>query len=723
MADDEINNPELEKALAPSGMAKGQIERDTTPIYRKFTDSRIPVSKHMGMLWCSRKDAGLKARGDSHEAWAEAIAYYCNDQSGHRDQKDNESGNTLYARRLNKQWTETENIVFANCSIMVPMLYAQNPNVTVTSDNDAHEMFCKTVERLANKLMSMKTAPGLNFKNKMRRTILTSLLTNKGGIKIGWTAKQDSDETAQQQLIQLATRLEKAKSKKEIKEIEGELIAMEEKVAMLAPSGPWARAFTPDRVVVDPTSVEPDGSDAAWMMEWDYLPTSYINAVYASKQGDEYRSVYEPTHVMHVDSNKAIEDTVNNFSLLQDEGELKAATYGYQNEAAFKAAQHTKVWYVWDKTTRRVMMFSDKCWKWPIWVWDDPFKLPRFFPYFFLWFHESPNTNSPRGEVNYYLDQQDAVNEINDELRRSRKWARRNVFYDKNKISQSDVEAVLKGDDGTARGIDVPEGMKVDDLIFSITPPAIRVPELFSVDSKLAAINRITGINEAQRGAQFKTNTTNKAVEAYNQTANIRTEERIDLIEDFIADIMWNVLMMCLMNWEAEDIAPLVGQQYAANWKRIADPAEFNMNYHMRVEGGSVSKPNSESKKQMALELAQVLGQFATAAPALVVIMLKMIERSFNEVVINDDEWAMVLQTMEMALTKAGSGPGGESEQTNQGTQTAQSDEQLKEQLRQQIASLPPQAQQELEAMVQEGVPPAEALQQIQAQLETAAGS
>ena len=718
MRDEEVDNPLLEKALSASGMGKKQIEADTTPVYRKFRDSRIPVSKHMGPLWCARKDGGLKARGDSSKAWEEAIAYYCNDQSGHREQKDNESGNTLYSRRLNKQWTETENIVFANCSIMVPMLYAQNPTVTVTSDNDAYELFCKSVERLANKLMSMKTAPGLNFKNKMRRTILTSLLTNKGGIKIGWTAKQDSDETAQQQLVDLAMRLEKAKNKKEIREIEGELIALEEKVAMLSPSGPWTRSLTPDRVVVDPTSIEPDGSDAMWMMEWDYLPTSYINAVYATKQGDEYRSIYEPTHVMHVDSSKQVEDVVNNFSLLQGEGELKAATYGYSNEAAFKSAQHTKVWYVWDKTTRRVMMFADNNWKWPMWVWDDPYKLPRFFPYFFLWFHESPNTNSPRGEVNYYLDQQDAINEINDELRRSRKWARRNVFYNKDKISQADVEAVLKGDDGTARGIDVPEGMKIDDIIFSLTPPAIRVPELFSVDSKVAAIDRITGINAAMRGAQFKTNTTNKAVESYSQTANIRTEERIDLIEDFIADIMWNVIMLCLMNWDAEDVVELIGPKYAQNWKRITDPADFNTNYHMRVEGGSVNKPNSESKKQMALELAQVLGQFANAAPALVIVMLKMIERSFNEVVITDEEWQMVMQTMEMALTKAGSGPSGEAEQ--QGAETAQTDEQLKEQLRQQIASLPPQAQQELEALVQQGVPPAEALQQIQAQLETA---
>jgi hypothetical protein len=154
----------------------------------------------------------------------------------------------------------------------------------------------------------------------------------------------------------------------------------------------------------DPTSVEPDFSDANWVMEWEYLPTEYINAVYGQKDGEQVRSVYEPTHVLQGGSGGGIEDTVNNFKLIPDSGtELKLLVWLQQCLNAFKAAQYTKVWYVWDKTTRRVLMFADNNWTWPIWVWDDPLKLPRFFPYFQLWFHESVNSNSPKGEVTYYL--------------------------------------------------------------------------------------------------------------------------------------------------------------------------------------------------------------------------------------------------------------------------------------------------------------------------------
>jgi hypothetical protein len=368
-------------------------------------------------------------------------------------------------------------------------------------------------------------------------------------------------------------------------------------------------------------------------------------------------------------------------------------------------------------------MFADNNWKWPIWVWDDPLKLPRFFPYFRLWFHEAANANAPKGEVTYYLDQQDAINDINSEVRRGRQWAKRNVFYNKNSISQTDVEQVLKGDDGTARGIDIPEGSKIEEHIYSFVPPGLKMPEFFSTDSKFAAINRITGINDAMRGAQFRTNTTNQAIETYQQNVDIRVDERTDLIEDFIGDIAQNIAMICMMNWEVEDITPVVGPELAEHWQKITDPREFEKNYVVRVEGGSTAKPNSREKKKQALEMGQVLGQFANAAPATIVVMLKMFERAFDEFVIEDQEWEMIIQTMMQSLMKAGGGPQDQGqEQTDQGEQepasgTPVTDQGLMQQVKARIAALPPAAQQKLQELVQSGASPADALKQIENEL------
>lgn len=716
-ADDNV----LEKQFAKIGLGrKKKGEEEDVPLYRVVGDSRIPVSRSAGALWQSRKDRGVASRKDTEENWDEAIRYYDNDQSAHRRSIDGGAGNRP-SRRMSEGWTETENVVFSNCSIMVPMLYSKNPNITVTTDIDANEGRARGVERLINKLLSKKTAPGLNLKPKMRRAVLTALLTNSAFVKIGWIAKDDGSEAAIAQLQQLSSELANAKNKKEILEIEGKLQALEERIALLSPSGPTCRNLMPHRVIVDDTAAEPSGDDANWMMEWDYLPTGYINAVYATKQGEQFRSVYEPTHVLHSgDAGHAIEETVNNFKLVGDA--LDANSHGYTNVSAFKAAQYTKVWYVWDKTTRRVMLFADNNWKWPLWVWDDPLKLPRFFPYFRLWFHEAVNSQAPKGEVSYYLDQQDTINDINSEVSRGRQWAKRNILYNKDTIDQSDVETVLRGDDGTARGISIPEGTKIQDHIFSFVPPSITMPELFNSDSKFAAINRITGIHEAMRGGQFKTNTTNKAVQQYQQQTDVRVDERVDLIEDFIADIAWNIAMLCMMNWTRDDVAPFIGEALAAEWQQVSDNVEFERNFSARVEAGTIAKPNSREKKEQAMQLSQALGQFANASPAIVIVMLKMLERAYDEVIVSDDEWKLIMDTMMQALQKAGGGPG-EGEEGGQQQQPPEpgapvTDEGMMQQVAQRIAQLPPQAQAKLEELVQSGMPPSEALDQIEAELQ-----
>jgi hypothetical protein len=715
----EITDPVIEKQLARAGAGLKRTEEENVPLYRIVGDSRIPVSKHTGMLWSSRKDQGCGARSNSVNNWDEAIRYYDNDQSTHRNPTDGAASNRP-TRRLGEGWTETENVVFANCSIMVPMLYAKNPTVTITTQNDASEPRGKALERLLNVLMPKKSAPGINLKPKMRRAVLTALLTNSAWIKIGWTFKQDSSEEAIAELQNLSTELENAKSRKEILAVEGKIMALEEKIAMLSPSGPFVKNRLPHQIITDPTAVEPDGSDANWMMEEDFLPTAYLNAVYAQKQGEEHRSVYEPTHVLNKGSGvHDVEEAVNNFKLLGDD--LEAASHGYTNDKAFRTAQYTKVWYVWDRTTRRVLLFADNNWKWPVWVWDDPLRLPRFFPYFRLWFHEAVNSQNPKGEVSYYLDQQDAINEIHDEIRRGRQWAKRNILYNKNSMSQADVEQVLKGDDGTARGVDIPEGTKIQDHVFSFVPPSLSMPELFNPDSKFAAINRITGINDAMRGAQFKTNTTNKAVQAYQQNVDIRVDERVDLIEDFIADVMWNIGILCMMNWDAAEITGLIGSALAKAWTKITDARELETEFSARIEGGSIEKPNSRTKKEQALQLAQVLGQFASGAPGVAIPMIKMVERAFDEVVISDEEWEFIIMTIMQTLQKAGAGPGGQpqgGDPAAQGPQQPLTDEELLAQTQERIAKLPPAAQAKLEELVQSGMPPAEALEQIEAELQ-----
>jgi hypothetical protein len=676
------------------------------PTYRVVGDSKIPVSKATGKMWKSRVSQAKSHTEDVREAWAEAIRYFENDQLEHRVRQQFASGNTLGNQKLNSNITETENVVFANVTTMVPALYSRNPEAEFTSNVESKKRLATITERLVNVLGGRKAAPGINLKPKAKRSVVTCLLTNRAWIKIGWTAKQESSEQALEDLAKLAKQLEKAKDTKKIIEVEGKIQALEESIDILQPSGPFAKVKSPFEIHVDPSAKEIDLSDANWLIEEDILPTEFVLAKYAKRKGksNEFRSIYAPTHIMKVslgEQNDEDNNSADNFSVFE-EGKDTAKSFGFNDEIAFEKAKMTKVFKVYDKVTRRVLMFNSKDWTWPIWVWDDPDRLDTFYPFYPLTFFESPNGPLTKGEVSYYLDQQDAINEITDETRRARRWGRRNIFYNSNVLSQEDATIVLNGDDGTARGLNVPIETKLSDVIGSIPPPSIQFDQLFNKEDYYRAIDRISSVGTVLRGEQFKTNTNKAAVQANSQAANMRVDEKGDQIEDWIGAIYWGIAQLCLQNMPVEQVVELVGEEAQEVWENLS-PEEIS-SLSLIVLGGSTKKPTSAAKKEEALEFGQVLGQFVNAAPGPVLkVMLQVMEKAFDEVTMREEDWTELIESIEQ---QAGGEQQGQGQQQGQDVAGASP-----EQLQEMLAQLPPEVKQQVQSAIRSGVSPQKALQ------------
>jgi hypothetical protein len=701
--DDAINSSLGADAPSPQPKSK-QVAS-----YKMVGSSKIPVSKANGKVWKSRVGQALKQTEDVRNSWEEAIRYYENDQLNHRQGRDNASGNTIGNQKLNNNITETENVVFANVTTMVPALYARNPTAEFTANVEAMKKQATILERLVNVLGARRASPGINLKPKAKRCVVTTLLTNRSWIKIGWTPRVESSEAALGDLAKLSKALEKAKTSKEIVEIEGQIQALEESIDILQPAGPYAKVKSPFEVLVDPNAKEIDLSDAQWVIEFDMLPTEFILARYATKVSDtEFKSIYKPTHIMKstLDGEDSVMDR-ENFAIFSNSSEDTAKSFGFSDEEAFNKAKMTKVAIVWDKVTRRVMMYNTNDWTWPIWVWDDPLQLDTFFPYYPLTFFESPNGPLTKGEVSHYLDQQDAINEITDEQRRARRWARRNIFFNMNLISQGDVEAVLKGDDGTARGINIPPDMRLSDAIGSIPPPSIQFEKLFDKESLYRAIDRISSVSTVMRGEQFKTNTNQQAVQANVGASNMRVDEKSDQIEDWIGAIYWGLAQLCVMNMDKETVVNLIGEA-GAEWENMTAQEIHSLSY--TVVGGSTKKPTSAAKKEEALEFGQVLGQFVQAAPGPVLkMMMQVMEKAFDEVTMREEDWEELQAAIEQ---QSGNAPPAEGQPGGENDITTASPEQLK----QVLAKLPPELKTQVMSAIESGVSPQKALQSVLSQ-------
>lgn len=688
---------------------------DYQPVYQMYENTRIPVSKSMGKLWKSRKEEAMKLneRTGVKDRWDEAIRYYQNDQGG-RSGKRNRLSELGRGKSHDPAYT-SENIVFANVSALVPSVYAKNPDVTITATDTADEKQGKLFERLIGELFRRKITPGINLRRKMKRLVVTTMLTNIAYVELSYVRKEDSSEQAIQEIEALSKQLAEATKPDEIREIEGKLQALEEKISVLTASGPRCRIVNPDMVFVDPNNEDPDPCNGDFMIIGEYIRTNYLRAVFGKKENGEWMSIYKPTHVLAGDSDsQGHDDEINNFTLLTD-GE-EHTKYGYKDEDSFKQSCRTLVWYVWDKTTRRVMMFNDHDWSWPIWVWDDPYNLSRFYPLFALSFYIDPKDMHGRSEIMYYLDQQDEINQINTERARMRHWAMSKVFVNSNFVKDATkVEKFLGTDtDQLVYAIDLPDGKKISDVIGTFPAPSTQFEGLFDPRPILEGVNRLSSVTPVLQNVQYKTNTTNRAIESYESSTQTRLDEKIDEIEDLLSDVAQALIEMCIQFMTEEEVVALLGESFVqqnGGWVQTGDIRTFNTEYNLNIVGGSTLKPTAKVKKEQAMQLGQILGQFANAAPMLVIVMLKMLQRAFgDDVIITDEEWNTVVESTSMQMQRGVSTQGGgqQQQQPQEGQQQQQQGGDINAMMTQVeavINRLPPQAKQFLGAGIAKGVP------------------
>lgn len=635
---------------------KTKEEVEYVPSYRVVGDARIPVSKALGQLWYSRKSTGVqRLEASNHYAmWQQCIDYYNNDQAKYRENRD--------TTEISKTRLETENIVFANTSALVPAIYAKNPDIEVTPNDKQSEEKAKlatVAERLVNALFARYDSPGINLKPKVRKGVIMTTLTNISWIEVGYTKRETSSASALEDLGKLAQDLEEAKTVQEIRAIEGKLQALELKTAMLRPPGPWARFRDPKDVVVDFDAEIL--TDANWMMVADYVQTDLLQACYGKKDSDgNWESIFKPSHILKLSTKEGDQqeghDGPENFSLFDGN---KHADYGYENEDSFKSAQRTKVWYVWDKITRRVYLFNDKDWKWPIWVWNDPYHLDTFFPLYPLEFYTSPTHAIGKSEVAYYLDQQDGINTINSEYRKWMKYAIDKIVVNRVQgLGKAEIEKFLKGDD-IVLDVQLPEGTKLEDFVRPWLPPSAQVGELFDKTRYYEAIDRVSSVTGAMRGVEYKTNTTNRAIENYESTTQTRLDEKIDAQEEQIGRIGWAILQMCAQFMTGEEVAKLLDDPSGKLWDSLPkDPEEIQKMFSFRVVGGSALKPTAKTKKEEAVQMTQVLGTFASAAPAAIEVILKMMERAFDELTITKEDWQSIRESISRQLDRGDTSQG-----------------------------------------------------------------
>lgn len=688
---------------------EAQPKKKPQPAFQIYEGSKIAVSRATGKLWQTRYEAAMAAYDKIHESWEEVFAYYNNHQGKSKDTP----------RGTFKRGDATENVIFSNLNIMLPAVYSKNPDITCNTDDKEDEEFCRTLEAALMALFRKRDK--LAAKGKIKKAAGFGLLTNFGTLKLDFVLKDDSREVVQEAIVEISKKLSEAKGTQEVEELYGQLSALEAQMEVSEQSGPTLKNLLPHYLLVDPYAELPDGTDGDWMMEYCLLPTEYLRARFTKKdeEGEEVL-IFKPTHKAVL--SKSDSDRETGLGLVLEATAVDSNTpqsFTDDERLSYLYTNMTECIYVWDKVTRREMLFLKDDWTWPIWVWDDRLNLSRFFPYFIMSFGLSTGGTVSVGETSYYLDQQDEINDINRQVAKIRRSVFDYYFYNSSLIKDDQAEAffdALRGNTNAKKhvlGVRLDGDGDIKKAFFAFEPPSAQSEWLFNKGVIFESINRLTNTSDALRGVQFKTNTNEKAVETYQESAKLNVGAKVDVIEDTVADLAHALAEMCVQFYDAEDIAQLVSKERARHWRQMG-VQEFNTSYNLEVVAGSTEKPNSAFRKKEAIEVTQAVGQFARGAPASsLMIMLKLLEQAFTEVVIKPEDWEMLQQEMTANLQKGVSTGGGAEGQPQQGQPPSNGQAQPSE-LDQLLAQAPPEIKQQIAQGLQSGqITPEQALQTL----------
>lgn len=228
-----------------------------------------------------------------------------------------------------------------------------------------------------------------------------------------------------------------------------------------------------------------------------------------------------------------------------------------------------------------------------------------FWPVYALTFNEveSEQYLFPPSDVFLMLDQQMDYNFARQGLREHRYAARPRWVFQKGALEDDDAEAFGRMAPFTAKGMNLPQGAKIGDILQAVTVPGVD-PNLYETGQIFTDVQLTVGSSEAQFGGVAKATATESAIAA-NSTAS-SDGASVDDLDAFLTVIARSSGQILLREMSEEQVVQIVG--VGAVWPELT-LAEIASEVFLEVEAGSTGKPNQAVEIDNMQKLAPFLLQ------------------------------------------------------------------------------------------------------------------
>lgn len=411
------------------------------------------------------------------------------------------------------------NLIYAYTKTEIARLYFRDPWITVNPKRMEDVGASQIAEQIIN-----YTWGELNLKQEIKKALLESILVGHSYIKVGYAAQFGTVESQPKQDDEEPKRGPGRPPKKKVSEIEtSEFIKSENVFAYHVPY---------KDIVFDPSATFPPTHNARWMAHRVVKPLRAIKEA----------GIYD-----HVDDLKT--------SSRSDDSTVGYDTSGNTTEKLKQDIRSATLWEIYDLDNMRIVTVSPGCE-----YYLNEIKYPEYlsggFPLSMLAFNPVPGEVFPLSDVAAQEGLAIEMTKIVAIWINHLKRHNRQILIEPDLFTDAELDKFKDGNDGAIIKANGP----IADKYFIPQYPSVQADSYQIYNEAYKLYQVVSGQTPSDQGGQARVPTrTLGELRLQMMGGHARADEKVDVLEDFIAEIARKLLSIIQKKYDLPKIARIVG--------------------------------------------------------------------------------------------------------------------------------------------------------------------
>lgn len=522
-------------------------------------------------------------------------------------------------------WAVTTNLIGAFIDILVALLYARNPDVSVrkaaqVSENNTRqiEVFAKTMEIVISSMWKKG-----KLKKGARKAVRSVLSNAEGWLKCMMVSEKEPQPEVEKALNDAKETMERLQAQMKLLEdaenqdpetMEAELA---EKEALVAELGEKLEVAVTKMFVIDFVKTEnmqvstdidciADYLDADWMgnemyLEKDDALSKFPRLTPADIKSAKLYYQKEPKEL----TTRDIDNVLPQGMLTAESAQAFTQSVGMADSPAF-----VRVIELWDRRDKQIRTIMDGVKKWAKEPFAPPYPTSRFYPYFYFAFYEVDGQRHAQSLSWRLYKLQDEYSATRSNFRLTRERSIPGVLFNATMLDSTEAKKLAdsKHQEYTALKPNDPAIPLAN--CFAPKPVASIDMRIFDPALILSDMERISGVQEALSAAINGPGNPKTATEANIQQSgtNARTTSDRDAMEEMLTDLAQYTAEQTLQCLKTRDVQRIAGPK--AFWPEGMDIEDLFTLVEIDITAGSTGKPRQATDQQAWSTALPMIRQF-----------------------------------------------------------------------------------------------------------------